>query len=91
MQRLVVYLLESAIVQADFWFQKLKDTTPEVKQATDKESRGEHPFRGGRGRGRGGGYAARGFAAAGLTRHGNRGSAEGNGDSVKPSNAGDAT
>jgi hypothetical protein len=26
-----------------------------------------------------------------LTRHGNRGSAEGNGDSVKPSNAGDAT
>ncbi|KAF8351095.1 Ser/Thr protein phosphatase, partial [Amanita rubescens] len=46
--------------------EKLKDITPEVKQATDKESRGEHPFRGGRGRGRG--FAARGFAAAGLTR-----------------------
>lgn len=89
MRRLIVYLLKIAIVLADFWFQKLKDTTPEVKQATDKESRGEHPFRGGRGRGRGV-YAARGFAAAGLTRHGNRGSAEGNGDSVKPSNAGDA-
>ncbi|KAF8171818.1 hypothetical protein BJ912DRAFT_1065992 [Pholiota molesta] len=52
----------------------LKDTTPDVKQATDRESRGESPFRGfgGRGRGRGGpgGYAARGLSAAGLTRGG---------------------
>ncbi|KAK2462264.1 hypothetical protein APHAL10511_005570 [Amanita phalloides] len=71
--------------------EKLKDTTPEVKQATDKESRGEHPFRGRGGRGRG--YVARGFAAAGLTQRqqGNRGSNEGNGDSVKPSSTGDAT
>ncbi|KAF5321479.1 hypothetical protein D9619_001120 [Psilocybe cf. subviscida] len=58
-----------------------KDTTPEVKQATDRESRGEGPFRGfgGRGRGRGGpggGYAARGLSAAGLT----RGSPRGNGE-----------
>jgi hypothetical protein len=51
--------------------EKLKDTIPEVKQATDKESRGEGPtHRGGRGGGRGGrgGFAARGFAAAGLTK-----------------------
>jgi hypothetical protein len=49
---------------------KLKDTVPDVKQATDRESRGEAPYRGGpRGRGgRGGGFAARGFAAAGLTK-----------------------
>ncbi|GLB33324.1 putative protein of unknown function (DUF2433) [Lyophyllum shimeji] len=50
--------------------EKLKDTLIEVKQATDRESRGEAPYRGGpggKGRGRGGGYAARGFAAAGLT------------------------
>lgn len=57
--------------------QKLKDTVVEVKQATDRESRGETPHRGGpggRGRGRGsGGYAARGFAAAGLTRGGGHG------------------
>ncbi|TCD69176.1 hypothetical protein EIP91_008472 [Steccherinum ochraceum] len=47
----------------------LKETIPEVKQATDKESRtADSVFRGaGRGRGRGG-FAARGFAAAGLTR-----------------------
>ncbi|KAF8628165.1 hypothetical protein AX17_006035 [Amanita inopinata Kibby_2008] len=72
--------------------EKLKDTTPEVKQASDRESRGEHPFRGSsRGRGRGG-YAARGFAAAGLTpRQGNRGSGEVS-DSVKtPNTATDAT
>ncbi|KAG5650091.1 hypothetical protein H0H81_000800 [Sphagnurus paluster] len=54
--------------------EKMKDTVIEVKQATDRESRGEAPYRGGpggRGRGRGGaGYAARGFAAAGLTRGG---------------------
>jgi hypothetical protein len=46
--------------------------TPEVKQATDRESR-ESSFRGGpRGRGRGGGagYAARGLSQAGLTRGG---------------------
>lgn len=54
--------------------QKLNDAVPEVKQATDRETRnaeGQGPFRGGpfgsRGRGRGG-FAARGFAAAGLTR-----------------------
>ncbi|PFH50554.1 hypothetical protein AMATHDRAFT_3837 [Amanita thiersii Skay4041] len=65
--------------------EKLKDTTPEVKQAMDRESRGEHPFRGGpRGRGRGG-YAARGFAAAGLTRQGNRGSGESNDAAIKSS------
>ncbi|KAJ7478627.1 Ser/Thr protein phosphatase [Mycena galericulata] len=59
---------------------KIKDTVPEVKQATDRESRGEPPHRGGPGRGRGGrggggggGYAARGFAAAGLTRGAPRG------------------
>lgn len=48
--------------------QTLKDSVPEVKQATDKESRNaEGGFRGaGRGRGRGS-FAARGFAAAGLT------------------------
>ena len=53
----------------------MNDAVPEVKQATDKESRNAenaNNFRGGfvgRGsRGRGG-FAARGFAAAGLTRH----------------------
>ena len=45
---------------------------PEIKQATDRETRNaeNQAFRGGfsgRGRGRGG-FAARGFAAAGLTR-----------------------
>ncbi|KZT13176.1 uncharacterized protein LAESUDRAFT_719501 [Laetiporus sulphureus 93-53] len=58
--------------------EKLKDTIPEVKQATDKESRtGENggPGRGYGGRGgfrggRGGGFAARGLAGAGLTRGG---------------------
>ncbi|KAK0206028.1 hypothetical protein DFS33DRAFT_1311797 [Desarmillaria ectypa] len=52
--------------------EKLKDTIPEVKQATDKETRhsegASHRGRGSGGRGRGGGFAARGFAAAGLTR-----------------------
>ncbi|KAK0467792.1 uncharacterized protein EV420DRAFT_1625906 [Desarmillaria tabescens] len=52
--------------------EKLKDTVPEVKQATDKETRqsesASHRGRGSGGRGRGGGFAARGFAAAGLTR-----------------------
>lgn len=50
-----------------------------MKQATDRESRGEpfhRGFRGGRGRGTGGGFAARGLSAAGLT----RGSGRGNGD-----------
>ncbi|KAI0786516.1 hypothetical protein C8Q75DRAFT_893207 [Abortiporus biennis] len=50
--------------------EKLNDSVPEVKQATDKESRNAEAMRGtfpGRGRGRGG-FAARGFAAAGLTR-----------------------
>ncbi|KAG5641902.1 hypothetical protein DXG03_003989 [Asterophora parasitica] len=55
---------------------KVGDVAIEVKQATDRESRGEGSYRGGpggrgaHGRGRGGGYAARGFAAAGLTRGG---------------------
>ncbi|KAF9498250.1 hypothetical protein BDN71DRAFT_1443553 [Pleurotus eryngii] len=56
--------------------EKLKDTTPEVKQAQEREARGE-PHRG-RGRGRGG-FAARGLAAAGLTRggfHGPRSNAD---------------
>ncbi|KAI0346940.1 hypothetical protein BDW22DRAFT_1351248 [Trametopsis cervina] len=55
---------------------KLNDAIPEVKQATDRETRnaeGGGGFRGGmfggRSRGRGG-FAARGFAAAGLTRGG---------------------
>jgi len=53
--------------------QKIKDITPEVKQATDRESR-DPPFRG-RGRGRGGaGFAARNFSQAGLTRGGPRNS-----------------
>lgn len=50
-----------------------------MKQATDRESRGEPYNRGfsrGRGRGGGGGYAARGLSAAGLT----RGTSRGNGD-----------
>ncbi|OBZ71889.1 Uncharacterized protein C16H5.12c [Grifola frondosa] len=56
--------------------EKLKDSIPELKQATDKESRnaengnpnrGAFGGRGGRGRGA---FAARGFAAAGLTRGG---------------------
>ncbi|KAF7362485.1 Ser/Thr protein phosphatase [Mycena venus] len=71
---------------------KIKDTVPEVKQATDRESRSEAPHRGGPGRGRGGrggggggGYAARGFAAAGLTRGAPRGA--GGGDSAPTSAA----
>ena len=52
--------------------QKLNDAVPEIKQATDRETRAaeNQAFRGafgGRARGRGG-FAARGFAAAGLTR-----------------------
>ncbi|KAF8901741.1 hypothetical protein CPB84DRAFT_1846730 [Gymnopilus junonius] len=66
----------------------LKDTTPEVKQAADRESRGEQPYNrgfGGRGRGRGGpggsGFAARGLSAAGLTRGpGHRAAAGANGE-----------
>lgn len=60
---------------------------PELKQATDKESRtaeGGGPPRGfgGRGgRGGRGGFAARGFAAAGLTRGGAPGEKRANGDS----------
>jgi len=59
----------------------LKDTVPEVKQATDRESRGEPFNRGfGRGRGRGGGgFAARGLSAAGLTRGAGRGNGDANG------------
>ncbi|KAM6495516.1 Ser/Thr protein phosphatase [Amanita muscaria] len=57
--------------------EKLKDTIPEVKQASDKESRTDHhSLRGPRG-GRRGGYVARGLSAAGLTRrHDNRDSGE---------------
>jgi hypothetical protein len=55
--------------------QSLNDCVPEVKQASDRETReGNSGFRGG-GRGRGGGggggrggYFSKGFAAAGLTR-----------------------
>ncbi|KAG6874004.1 hypothetical protein C0995_007961 [Termitomyces sp. Mi166 len=52
--------------------EKLNDIVPHVMQATDKETREAAAGRGTmRGRGRGGGaYAARGFAAAGLTRGG---------------------
>ncbi|KAJ8514891.1 hypothetical protein ONZ45_g7636 [Pleurotus djamor] len=56
--------------------EKIGDAVPDVKQAQDRDSRDGHR---GRGRGRGG-YAARGFAAAGLTRGGfggNRGGGEG--------------
>ncbi|KAH9950137.1 hypothetical protein B0H21DRAFT_724989 [Amylocystis lapponica] len=65
--------------------EKLKDVVPELKQATDKESRNAEnggPPRGfgGRGRGGRGGYAARGFAAAGLTRGGGPGEKRTNGD-----------
>lgn len=54
--------------------QKLKDMIPDMKQATDKESRnaenGGPPrgFGGRGGRGGRGAFAARGFAAAGLTK-----------------------
>ena len=56
----------------------MKDTVPEVKQAVDREQRGDQPYRGFRGRGRGGpgGFAARGLSAAGLTRGGHRGNGE---------------
>ncbi|KAJ7647912.1 Ser/Thr protein phosphatase [Roridomyces roridus] len=68
---------------------KIKDIVPEVKIATDRESRGEPPHRGGPGRGRGGrggggGYAARGFAAAGLTRGAPRGTGGDAGGSSAP-------
>lgn len=56
-----------------------------MKQATDRESRGEPFFnRGfgrGRGRGGGGGFAARGLSAAGLTRGTGRGNGDANGGS----------
>ena len=74
--------------------QTLKDSVPEVKQATDKESRnaengghrGSFTGRGSRGRG---GFAARGFASAGLTRGGVPGRANGDGpsDGPKPSDS----
>ncbi|KAI0829266.1 hypothetical protein BC628DRAFT_1408767 [Trametes gibbosa] len=52
----------------------LNDAIPELKQATDKESRSGDAGRGGpflgRGRGGRGGFAARGLAFAGLTRGG---------------------
>ena len=73
--------------------QKLNDIIPDVKQATDRETRGESPFRGfgGRGRGRGGpggGYAARGLSAAGLTRGGPRGGGPGGGPGGGNANGG---
>ncbi|EKM75751.1 hypothetical protein AGABI1DRAFT_116217 [Agaricus bisporus var. burnettii JB137-S8] len=64
--------------------EKIKDITPEVKQATDRESR-ESNYRGsGRGRGRGGagGYAARGLSAAGLTSRGGPPRHHGSGDAA---------
>jgi hypothetical protein len=48
--------------------QKLKDSIPEVRQANDREPRGESNYRGSRGRGRAGAIAARGLAAVGLTK-----------------------
>jgi hypothetical protein len=60
-----------------------------VTQATDRESRAESGFRGGPGRGRGrGGFAARNFAAAGLTTKGGA-PARQNGSTDSP-NSGDA-
>jgi len=58
--------------------QTLKDIVPEVKQAMDREQRGEQSYRGFRGRGRGGagGFAARGLSAAGLTKGGHRGNGD---------------
>ncbi|KAH7912440.1 hypothetical protein BJ138DRAFT_1083537 [Hygrophoropsis aurantiaca] len=60
--------------------QKIKDAVVDVKQAIDREDRGERGgSRGGpRGRGRGG-FAARGFAAAGLTKGGPRSNGEAHG------------
>ncbi|EMD41185.1 hypothetical protein CERSUDRAFT_111736 [Gelatoporia subvermispora B] len=71
--------------------EKLKDVLPELKQATDKESRNPEnggPQRGfgGRGRGGRGGFAARGFAAAGLTKGPHERRA--NGDAPAPSSEG---
>ncbi|TFY50474.1 hypothetical protein EVG20_g11496, partial [Dentipellis fragilis] len=60
--------------------EKLNDGTPEVKVADREPREFNGPFRGGRGRGRGG-FAARGFAAAGLTRGGGPGEKRTNGDS----------
>jgi len=69
--------------------QKLKDTIPEVKQATPPEERHPGGSRGGppgRGRGgRGGGFAARGFAAAGLTKGGAKGNGESSASTPAPS------
>ncbi|KAI0269422.1 hypothetical protein BC834DRAFT_820350 [Gloeopeniophorella convolvens] len=51
--------------------EKLNDGVPEVKRASDRDSRDFGSFRGGRGRGGPrGGFAHRGFAAAGLVRGG---------------------
>lgn len=65
----------------------LNGAVPEVKQATDRETRNAEAQQGGyrggpfnRGRGGRGGYAARGFAAAGLT----RGVPRANGDGPAP-------
>lgn len=74
-----------------FASQKINDSPVEVKIAIDKEDRGGS--RGGpRGRGgRGGTFAARGFAAAGLTvgkGRGTNGEARGSGENGK---TGDAT
>ena len=75
--------------QLTLYLQKLNGAIPEVKQATDKESRNAEAIRGGftgRGRGRGA-FAARGFAAAGLT--GRRPNADGppSSDGPRPSEA----
>ncbi|KAH7921711.1 hypothetical protein BV22DRAFT_1038311 [Leucogyrophana mollusca] len=61
--------------------QKLGDAPVDVKQATDREERGERGgSRGGpRGRGGRGGFAARGFAAAGLTKGPQRSNGEAHG------------
>lgn len=56
--------------------EKLKDYSPHVVIAEDRETRGSGSFRGGRGRG--GGFAHRAVAAAGLVRK--RENNEGGGD-----------
>jgi len=50
--------------------QKLNDGTPEVARSDPRHARDYGSYRGFRGRGRGGGFAARGLSAAGLTRGG---------------------
>jgi hypothetical protein len=82
------YLCCSSLTMLTRAMQRLNDAVPEVKQATDRETRNAEAqqtgFRGGPfGRGRGG-YAARGFAAAGLTRGTPRTNGDGPGHAEAP-------